>query len=403
MNIDEVNSLKTSQSKEILHKHLHDDPSFFALSYKGNTYIPARAIAEQIACYKKAEKKLPTLSQKNMLYESTALQQSSSEATAYFKQSFMSGKKLIDCTGGLGIDSIALSNSFEESVYCEKNPVLAELFSANCETLSVSNIELKNGDSIELLKQFPDNTFDWLYIDPARRDANRRYVGFSKCEPDILPHLDLFLCKASNVCIKASPAFEISEAQKQLKGLYQTIIVSVNGECKEILFLLNKEPKDESPLLKVVMLASDSTVEVEVERKADDKISRICTNTVGRYFYDPDPAVIKARCSEKVAEEFCLSFVNNSVDYLASERCVIDFPGRIFEVVTVIPWNRKQVKQYLKENGVDKANVARRDFPLAPDEIKEMLKLSDGGDVYLFFTRDVQGNQIVINCKKTNV
>ncbi len=403
MDIEELQSLKHPRVKEVIKAHLKDDPSSFTLTHQGKTDIPVRAIAEQIACYKKAKKKLPALSQKNLLYESVALQQSSSEATACFKQSFMSGGKLIDCTGGLGIDSIALSNSFEDIVCCEINPVLTELFSVNCKTLAVTNIEIHNTDSIELLKQFPDNTFDWLYIDPSRRNAQQRHVGFSKCEPDITPHLDLFLRKASNICIKASPAFEITEAEKQLLGLHTTIVVSVVGECKEILFLLNRDTTGLSPLIKVVMLSREGTVEVVVERKGDDIQSRMCSETLRRYFYIPDPAIIKARCSEKIAEEFCLSFINTSVDYMTSERCVIDFPGRIFKVEAVLPWQRKKVKQYLKEKNITKANIARRDFPLAPEEIKEMLKLGDGGEEYLFFTRDAHGKPIFIKCRKTNI
>ncbi len=396
MNSEEVCALTTEQVQEILHDHLQDHPAAFALAHQGRNDIPVRAIAEQIACYKKAVKKLPKLSQKPMLYEAVALEQCSSEATARYKTNIIKGNRLFDCTGGLGIDSIFLSDVFNEVVYCEKSPVLAGLFIKNIKTLDCNTITVCTQDCIEQLSQCPDNSFDWIYIDPSRRDAHGRHVGFSKCEPDITQHLELFYKKTCNICIKASPAFEITEAEKQLHGLHTTIVVSVEGECKEILFLLNRDTVPESFIVKVVMLSSTGEIEIEVERKNTDTVSRICSDSVDRYFYDPDPAIIKARCGEKVAEEFCLSFINNTVDYMTSERCVIDFPGRIFEVVDVLPWQRKKIKHYCKEKNITQANIARRDFPLAPEEIKEMLKLTDGGEVFLFFTRGVNGKPLVI-------
>ncbi len=400
MNKEELHKfINDNRTRALLKAHIDDDPSEFALHYSEKSNLPVRAVAEQIACYKKAVKKLPLLSKKEILYERVALEQSSSEATARYKTTLMQGQRLFDCTGGLGIDTFFLSTLFDKVVYCEKNPILAGLFSENIKTLKKTNITVHTGDCITILSQYPDNSFDWIYSDPSRRDTRGRYVGFSRCEPDITGYIELFYKKAPNICIKASPAFEMSEAEMQLPGLYTTVVVSVEGECREILFLLNRKASSRSPLVKVVMLAADGAVEVEVERKGDEKLSRICSNTIGRYFYDPDPAIIKSRCSERVAEEFCIPFVNNTIDYMTSERCVIDFPGRIFEVVTVIPWQRKKVKQYLKEKNIIKANIARRDFPLAPEEIKEMLKLGDGGEEYLFFTKGSHREQIVVHCR----
>ena len=400
MDSNEIHALATKNTKDLLRNHLQDDPAAFALAFQGRTDMPVRAIAEQIACYKKAVRKLPKLSRKLLLYETVALEQCSSEATARYKTNIIKGKRLFDCTGGLGIDAIVLSEVFSEVVCCEKKPVLAGLFAENIKTLGCNTITVCTQDCIEWLSQYPDNSFDWIYIDPSRRDTHGRYVGFSKCDPDITQHLQLLFQKASNICIKASPAFEISEAEKQLHGLHTTIVVSVEGDCKEILFLLSRNTLPESPLVKVVMLSSTGEIEIEVERTNSDTVSRICTDTVGKYFYDPDPAIIKARCSEKVAEEFCLLFVNETVDYMTSERCVIDFPGRIFEVVAVVPWQRKKVKQYLKDKKITKANIARRDFPMAPEEIKGMLELADGGEEYLFFTRDISKELMVIHCRK---
>ena len=46
---------------------------------------------------------------------------------------------------------------------------------------------------------------------------------------------------------------------------------------------------------------------------------------------------------------------------------------------------KKELKRALA--GVDRANIAVRNFPLTAVQLRRKLKLADGGDVYLFGTR----------------
>jgi hypothetical protein len=73
-----------------------------------------------------------------------------------------------------------------------------------------------------------------------------------------------------------------------------------------------------------------------------------------------------------------------------------DFPGRAFRVQKVC--TLKEAKTAL--SGLKKANVAVRNFPLRPEELKKTLKLKDGGDVYLFGTTLINGHKIIISCTK---
>ncbi len=90
--------------QELLALHGHDDPVRFAMQFHGRRELPVRAMAEQLACRQKAAKKLPNLSQHTLLYTPLALEQSSCERTAIYKASLFSGKRLMDLSGGLGID-----------------------------------------------------------------------------------------------------------------------------------------------------------------------------------------------------------------------------------------------------------------------------------------------------------
>lgn len=88
------------------------------------------------------------------------------------------GKKLLDCTFGLGSDSITASYIVGEQGFirgCEGNRFLAYLMKVGLQTWSDGNpsiikamkrISLTNSLAIDVLKTLPDNSFDCVYFDP---------------------------------------------------------------------------------------------------------------------------------------------------------------------------------------------------------------------------------------------
>jgi hypothetical protein len=47
-----------------------------------------------------------------------------------------------------------------------------------------------------------------------------------------------------------------------------------------------------------------------------------------------------------------------------------------------------------------KANVSTRNFPDSVEQIRKKWKILDGGDLYCFFTTDLNNNKIVLLCSK---
>ncbi len=101
---------------QFIQDHLDVDPVELVL--KGNTYpdIPIKEVAEQIASRKKVESKLPEWYKNSEIIfpNKQNLEQASSEITAKFKSRWVSGKSLLDLTGGTGIDTFYLSQKFDE-------------------------------------------------------------------------------------------------------------------------------------------------------------------------------------------------------------------------------------------------------------------------------------------------
>lgn len=383
--------------QKIIEKHF-DKPIDKLLYFLRDKNLPGAFIADQIIIRKKAQKKFPTISQKNILFESTAYEQSSSEATAVYKSSLMKGDSLIDLTGGLGIDTLVLSKNFKRIIYSEINPNLVELFRYNSFLDDKKNIETNSGDSIEFLKNWRGKKFDWIYLDPSRRDGSRRSVDLEFCTPNIYDNLELFKKKAENICIKISPAFDFKEANRKLPELTNYIVISVNNECKEVLLLLkNGVDRQEKS---AVLLDEFGNISHEFSISISEIFEKKIAENFCRYFYEPDSAIIKAGLTDFISNQFGLSFINNRISYLTSDSIIKNFPGRTFEVLEALDYNPGKLQKYFREKGIKKANISKREFPKSVEEIKKELKLSDGGDNYFFFTKNISDKLLCVITKK---
>ena len=140
-----------------------------------------RFVLNQLYGKQKAKKKFPYLfEQPKIIYPTkVSVEQSSSEKTAEWKTNLVSGKTLLDMTGGFGVDTYHFSKKLPQVTYLEKNPELFNIAKQNFEVLEAKNITTFNEDSIHFLKNIQQK-FDWIYLDPARRDeVGNRKIGLN--------------------------------------------------------------------------------------------------------------------------------------------------------------------------------------------------------------------------------
>ena len=399
MTSDEFRRLLTPCVRELIEAHRDDEPSGFVMRFHGRNDLPVRAVAEQIACGRKAARKLPGLSKHGLIYTSLSLEQASGERAAAFKANLLDGERILDMSGGLGIDAFFFSRRFREVVYCERDEVLAGIATRNFRELGASTIDVRQGDGVHALGTFPDDHFDWIYLDPARRERGRRSVTLEAASPDAVALHDVLLRKACNFCVKASPVLETEGLKEKLPSLYEVLVVSVDGECKETLLLCGRKTQREvSVRSRAVCLKSGSEPFV-VSGDAGGFAVPLAA-APGEFFYEPDPAIIKARLTPVLARRFGLRCINRGTDYLTSAQEVEGFPGRSFRVLETLPYKPKTVKKFLENRGFTGASIQRRDFPLSPEEIRRKFRLKESDTVYLFFTKDADGKLLCVCCTR---
>ncbi len=379
-------------TKQFIADHLHDDVSELALKYR-NAKVDMALALRQIEARQLLQKKVPSWSDNDELLfpARLSLEQCSSEATAYYKASLLHGETFADLTGGLGVDCYFISQNFQHSEYVEMNPELCELAKHNLTGPVIHN------SSAEDYLHFCD-PLDCLFIDPARRDSHgRKVVSVADCTPNVVELQDLMLQKAKRVMIKLSPMLDISQALKELRHVKEIHVVAVENECKELLFILEPEFEGEPVITCVNLESQQPTVAftLEEERVATLQLSK----EVGLYLYEPNAALMKGGCYRLLTQRFGVQKLHRNSHLYTSDQLVSDFPGRIFEVDDWAVYGKKA--QALLE-GIEKASIAVRNFPMTVAEIRKKLKIADGDQVYLFATTLSDERKILILSQKAS-
>ncbi|CAL2080211.1 Thump_like domain-containing protein [Tenacibaculum sp. 190524A02b] len=359
--------------------------------------VTKQEIANQILAKKKSEKKLPTwFTNSNIIYPSKiSIEQTSSEIAANFKSELIGGKSLIDLTGGFGVDAFYFSKKFDEVFHCEINEKLSHIVSHNFKALDVKNIETIIGNGISYIQQ-TDKTFDCIYIDPSRRNENKGKVFLLKdCLPNVPENIDLLFSKSDTILIKNSPILDISSTIKELKYVKTVYIVAINNEVKELLFLLKKDYK-EGIKIHTCNLKNKSREQFSfVYQTSNEATYHLPIN----FLYEPNAAILKSGGFNEVSNQLKLLKLHNNTHLYTSKELADTFPGRTFQIEKYFKYNKKQLKKEITET---KANITTRNFPKSVAELRKETKLKDGGDVYLFFTKDLDNTLIVLKCKKIN-
>ena len=172
--------------QEYISDHLKSD--LHKLILKGIPFdgVTIQEVANQIICKQKSEKKLLSwFNAKNIYYPpKVSIEQTSSEVTASYKSGLVSGKNILDLTGGFGVDSYYFSKSFQKVIHCEITKNLSEIAAHNFKQLAILNIETISENGLEYLKKSTE-IFDIIYIDPSRRnDVKEKVFLLKDCEPN---------------------------------------------------------------------------------------------------------------------------------------------------------------------------------------------------------------------------
>lgn len=395
----------TEETLQFIRLHRTDDVCSLALQAGRHPGVDMPAAVTQIAGWQAARPKIPTWAATDgILYPPhLSMEQCSSELTADYKAAIVAqagGERhsLTDLTGGFGIDFSALAAKFERADYVERQEVLCELARHNFPLLGLKHATVHQADATEYLQGM--EPVSWLFLDPARRDGHGgKTVAIADCEPDVARLEPLLLAKAGRVLLKLSPMLDLAQALHTLKHVTQAHVVAVGGECKELLLVLAADAAlqpNEVPICCVNLPAAANVF--TFSRQNEQNAPCIYANAPRAYLYEPHAALLKAGAFRSLTTRYKVEKLHPNSHLYTSDTQVEGFPGRTFHIDGWSGFGKREVKELLK--GEKKANLTIRNFPASVAELRKRLKLSEGGNIYLFATTLADGQKVLIRCSK---
>ena len=402
---------------------------------------------DQIKGWQTARRKLPTWAAcDGIVYPPhLSMEQCSSEPTAQYKLNLAmewscriessefrveSSSRMTDLTGGFGVDFSFTSCAFASATYVERNAQLCHMVEHNLPLLGIDNAKVVCADAVDYLSTLDMQTM--IFLDPARRDQHgAKTVMLADCTPDVVQLLPQLLKKSRFTMLKLSPMLDWHKAVEDLQGTVREVhIVSVGGECKELLLVLSEEIESELKVFCADLEAggsgeaglsggssssscsglssepsfprtpsspsapSNASLFVYAPGSSSPAPNSKLKTQNSKFLHEPNASIMKAGCFDELAAAYGVSPVSRNSHLFLSAEPVDGFPGRSFSIERVTTLNKRELRQALA--GIEKANIATRNFPLSVAELRKRLKLKDGGDVYIFATTTAEDEHLLL-------
>ena len=394
---------------------------------------------DQIKGWQTARRKLPTWAAcDGIVYPPhLSMEQCSSEPTAQYKLNLAMewarrvdhASRMTDLTGGFGVDFSFTSCAFASATYVERNAQLCHMVEHNLPLLGIDNAKVVCADAVDYLSTLDMQTM--IFLDPARRDQHgAKTVMLADCTPDVVQLLPQLLKKSRFTMLKLSPMLDWHKAVEDLQGMVREVhIVSVGGECKELLLVLSEEIESELKVFCADLEAgggsgeaglsggssgsSCSSLSSEPSSPSHPSTPSLSASLFvytpsasspapnskfktqnSKFLHEPNASIMKAGCFDELAAAYGVSPVSRNSHLFLSAEPVDGFPGRSFSIERVTTLNKRELRQALA--GIEKANIATRNFPLSVGELRKRLKLKDGGDVYIFATTTAEDEHLLL-------
>jgi hypothetical protein len=382
-----IRKLLSDEVQSFIKDHHSADPHQILLKHRSVSGLPVSIVVDQLIGRRKAYEKLPSwYRHESVLYPPALnIEQASSEEAALIKVAFLqnkigdlSHKTLLDLTGGFGIDSYFFSKVFKTVHFVEPNSELLEISKHNHSVLGTSNIHYYNTFAEAFLENSPITSFDIIFLDPSRRIAgDKKVFSLTECEPNIVTLQQDIRKHSAHLLVKTSPLLDVQVGLNEVSFVKDIVITSIQNECKELLFFCEQNFKSEVTITAVNVNGKDANFSflMSEERSAENVYSDPL-----KYLYEPNSSLLKSGAFKILGVVFDFPKLHPNTHLFTSSSFKDQFPGRVFEIESVIKPDPKRLMEYFEDG---KANVFTRNYPLTVNEIRKKYGLKDGGDKYL--------------------
>ena len=400
--------MENNKTEQFICEHRTDDVRKLALASHPKD-IDIQYALTQISGWQAARIKLPIWAHTDgIIYpKHLPLEQCTSQHIAQYKASYIEnllGKNLrmADLTGGFGVDCFFISRSAASTCYNEMSSELCGIARNNYKVLQRSDIAVTCGSAEDFIAHQQCNSFDLLYLDPARRgNTGQKLISIADCQPDVTVLQDDLLRISPNVMLKLSPMLDISRALTEMHHVSRVMIIGLEGECKEITLLIQRDFSGE-PVIEAVDIDKEGKPETTVSSTKNADTALPLPIAVpdqlqpGTFICEPSAPYMKSALFRTIAAQTGTALLHPDTHLFWSKEKPEYFPGRKFRLEGIIPFDKRSLSSLIKTQ----ANLSVRNFPETAQQLQRSLKLKDGGPRYLIATTLSDSRRILLDLRK---
>ncbi|MGV8969769.1 MAG: THUMP-like domain-containing protein [Microbacteriaceae bacterium] len=285
---------------------------------------------------------------------------------------------IADLGCGIGADALAMAAIELEVTAVERDEVTAAIATYNLAPWDNATVRLGSAEDVDL------TGFDGAYLDPARRNSRSR-----RADPaDFTPSLEFAFGVGERMPtgVKLGPGIDRDLIPHDVEAQW----VSVDREVVELgvwFGPLRRPGIGRSALV----IGSHGTAELSAEHDSDDAT----IGDLGRFMWEPDGAVIRARLIGDLARNHGARMVSEQIAWFTTDDPINTPFAQGFEVCAVMPFDERKIKRELSTRGIGTLEIKKRGIDVDPAELRKRLRLVGDGTATLILTR-IQGRRTAI-------
>jgi hypothetical protein len=355
----------------------------------GHDPLTVAAVLTQAKLRKRASAKFGDFANRMLFTEAGLEQASRLKVAALHAGRFRSAgiKEVADLGCGIGAEAMAMAALDLQVKAFEIDEVTAAVATYNLAPFENVTVELADVQQLDL------EQFESLFFDPARRDLKgpkkasaKRIFDPANYSPNFEFCLDAARKKPTG--IKLGPGHDHRQIPQDAEALW----VSIDGDLVE-LGLWFGSVKKEGVARSALLVDTDGHHEIT---SPESNSPNAPLGELGKYVYEPDNALIRSRLISDFAKPMGLQIISPEIAYLTSDEKITSPWVRGFEVIDNLVFDRKQLKAYVKKNGIGILEIKKRGSDISPEDLRRELAPKGEGAATLIVTRVGDAHRVLV-------
>jgi len=342
----------------------------------------AALVLDLVALRRRAAAKFPAA--EKMFFTRKGLEQATDAWVARYKADRLGLRQQVaDLCCGLGGDLLALAERNQASGV-DSDPVAALLAKANLRAAGFQEaVHCGRAEEASLAD------FDAWHLDPDRRVQGSRTSRLAAGSPAD-EAIEQFLSVNQTAVVKLAPAAVLPQSWE---ARCEREWISRDRQCRQQVLWFGNTASLHSQCRATAVHRDGRPPESTVGRPG---VPMILADAVGRFVFEPEPAVLAAGLTGHLAAECRLQALAAGVAYLTSDEAQQHGLLQAFEVVEVLPLDMKRLRGIVRERRIGNLEIKLRNLRHDPAAVRRELRPQGDEQATLLLTPTAHGARAIL-------